>query len=90
MSTDPNAEKPFYGPEDIVGIDYAVDLNDPGTYPYTRGRLTRPRREGDSWILRELSGEGSPAKSNQQFRALIARGALGLERHRRCAHRHLS
>src|ERR1039457_471486 len=79
MSTDVNAEKPFYRPEDISGLDYAADLSDPGTYPYPRGRLTRPRREPTSWILRELSGEGSPAQSNRQFRDLIARGALGLD-----------
>ena len=79
MSTDVNAEKPFYRPEDISGRDYAADLNDPGTYPYTRGRLTRPRHHAGSWILRELSGEGSPAQSNHQFRDLIARGALGLD-----------
>jgi methylmalonyl-CoA mutase N-terminal domain/subunit len=79
MPTGANAGKPYYGPEDISGIDYATDLNDPGAYPYTRGRRTQPRHDANSWILRELSGEGSPAHSNRQFRDLIARGAVGLD-----------
>src|SRR5208283_5304055 len=40
---------------------------------------TQPRHDANSWILRELSGEGSPAHSNRQFRDLIARGAVGLD-----------
>jgi len=79
MSNDLNAEKHIYRPEDVSGLDYATDLSDPGTYPYTRGRLSPQRRDASAWILRELSGEGSPAKSNQQFRDLIARGAVGLD-----------
>ncbi|MGO9623563.1 MAG: methylmalonyl-CoA mutase family protein, partial [Steroidobacteraceae bacterium] len=79
MPSDANAGKPYYRPEDISGIDYATDLNDPGAYPYTRGRRTQPRHDANSWILRELSGEGSPAHSNRQFRDLIARGAVGLD-----------
>ena len=29
--------QPFYTPNDTAGLDYAT-LQDPGTYPYTRGR----------------------------------------------------
>jgi methylmalonyl-CoA mutase N-terminal domain/subunit len=79
MPTDANAGKPYYRPEDISGIDYATDLGDPGAYPYTRGRRTQPRRDANSWILQELSGEGSPAYSNRMMRDLIARGAVGLD-----------
>lgn len=51
--------------------------NAPGAYPYTRGkRLPRP---GQSWILRELSGEGTPERSNEQFKSLIAKGQQGLD-----------
>lgn len=61
--------KPFYGngPETEV----------PGEFPYTRGkRLPRP---GQSWILRELSGEGSPRRSNEQLKYLISKGQQGLD-----------
>src|ERR1017187_5691749 len=45
MPSDANAGKPYCRPEDISGIDYVTDLNDPGAYPYTRGRRTQPRSE---------------------------------------------
>ena len=52
-------------------------MEQPGEYPYTRGR---PRsRPGPGWTHRELSGEGSPAASNAQFRYLIEHGAHGLD-----------
>jgi methylmalonyl-CoA mutase N-terminal domain/subunit len=69
--------KPFYRPEDTAGISYAEALNDPGVYPYTRGR--RPRQGGAAWIQRELSGEGEPARTNAQFKYLIEKGAMGLD-----------
>jgi methylmalonyl-CoA mutase N-terminal domain/subunit len=64
---------PFYGPGDLAG-DYAA-IGDPGSYPFTRGRLRGSR----GWIQRELSGEGSPRRSNEQLRSLLAHGALGID-----------
>jgi methylmalonyl-CoA mutase N-terminal domain/subunit len=69
--------EPFYGPANGTERSYERDLGDPGAYPYTRGRRTTGERGG--WIERELSGEGSPARSNAQFRDLIAKGAAGLD-----------
>ncbi|HWV35503.1 MAG TPA: methylmalonyl-CoA mutase family protein, partial [Thermomicrobiales bacterium] len=72
--------RPVYGPGD-VDADYARDLGEPGGFPYTRG--TRPPQGGlndaDSTILRELSGEGSAERSNEQFRYLLEHGATGLD-----------
>ncbi len=71
--------KPVYTPADVA-VDYDRDLGDPGDFPFTRGR--RPPRGvggGTGWIQRELSGEGSPARSNRQFRALLSHGALGVD-----------
>lgn len=70
--------KPFYGPRADSEGDYREKLSDPGEYPFTRGRLPRPRR-GDSWIQQELSGEGTARRSNEQFRQLIEKGARGLD-----------
>jgi methylmalonyl-CoA mutase, N-terminal domain len=69
-----------YRPEDVAGLDYERDLGDPGQFPFTRGRRA-PRADGTmaGWIQRELSGEGSPARSNRQFRELLAHGALGVD-----------
>lgn len=70
--------KPFYTPDDTCGLDYATTLQDPGAYPYTRGRRVGAA-PGGTWIQRELSGEGPPSRSNAQFRYLIDKGALGLD-----------
>jgi methylmalonyl-CoA mutase N-terminal domain/subunit len=66
-------ERAFYTPAD-AGTEYSR-IGDPGTYPFTRGRLRAPQ----GWIQRELSGEGSPRRSNEQLRALLAHGALGVD-----------
>ncbi|HEX8007261.1 MAG TPA: methylmalonyl-CoA mutase family protein [Trebonia sp.] len=65
--------RPFYTPADVPG-DYSA-IGDPGTYPFTRGRL----RGSGGWIQRELSGQGSPLRSNEQLRSLLAHGALGID-----------
>jgi methylmalonyl-CoA mutase N-terminal domain/subunit len=67
----------FYGPADVA-IDYS-HIGDPGSYPFTRGRLRPPHGRAGGWIQRELSGEGSPRRSNEQLRALLAHGALGVD-----------
>jgi methylmalonyl-CoA mutase N-terminal domain/subunit len=64
----------------VAELEYARDLGDPGQFPFTRGRRSpngRPTTAG--WIHRELSGEGSPRRSNLQFRELLAHGALGVD-----------
>lgn len=70
--------KQFYTPDDITGFDYEQNLNGPGSFPYTRGR-SENLYPGGVWIQRELSGEGEPARTNEQFKYLIANGALGLD-----------
>ncbi len=70
--------KPFYTSGDVADLDNGAALNDPGAFPYTRGRRSDPARR-DSWIQRELSGEGPPSRSNAQFRYLIETGAVGLD-----------
>src|ERR1700722_17540843 len=59
--------RPFYAPDDDGGRDYAG----------IRMRPVAARRRG--WIHRELSGEGSPRRSNEQLQALLAGGALGID-----------
>ena len=70
--------RPIYTPTDLAGFDYAQRLNDPGVYPYTRGTRAQPA-ERAGWIQRELSGEGDPARSNAQFKYLLAKGQTGLD-----------
>jgi methylmalonyl-CoA mutase N-terminal domain/subunit len=81
LSTDAGVPlRAVYRPEDAAAVDYERDLGDPGAFPFTRGRRP-PRANGASagWIQRELSGEGSPSRSNGQFRQLLAHGARGLD-----------
>ncbi|MEW6442468.1 MAG: methylmalonyl-CoA mutase family protein [bacterium] len=68
--------KNVYGPEDLAGTDHEHRLGEPGAYPYTRGR--RADAAG-GWMQRELSGEGEPARSNEQFKYLLAQGQIGLD-----------
>jgi len=74
--------KPFYTGADVSsGADDEASrarMSDPGVYPFTRGRMSSPRGR-DSWIQQELSGEGTPRRSNEQFRQLIERGARGVD-----------
>lgn len=65
-----------YTPENTKDLDYERDLNTPGAFPYTRGR--RIVTNG-GWLHRELSGEGDPAKSNEQIKYLIEKGQMGID-----------
>jgi methylmalonyl-CoA mutase, N-terminal domain len=67
-----------YRPDDVAALDYERDLGDPGQFPFTRGRRPPDAKNG-AWIQRELSGEGSPRRSNRQFHELLAHGALGVD-----------
>ncbi|MCW2990659.1 MAG: hypothetical protein JWM73_1253 [Solirubrobacterales bacterium] len=71
----------FYTPASVE-VDYDAKLGDPGSFPYTRGtRAPRERAAGESHdiIVRELSGEGPPERSNAQFHYLLEHGATGLD-----------
>lgn len=70
--------KGVYTQEDTKAIDYEKDINNPGSFPYTRGRQF-DLYPGGFWIVRELSGEGEPSRSNQQLKYLIERGQLGVD-----------
>ena len=68
--------KPFYSPVDTNDMIYQESLNNPGEYPFTRGRRIN---SGKGWIQRELSGEGDPVRSNEQFKYLIEKGQMGID-----------
>jgi methylmalonyl-CoA mutase N-terminal domain/subunit len=70
--------KQVYTPSDLEDFDYVQKLNDPGSFPYTRGRRF-DLYPGGVWIARELSGEGDPTRTNEQFKYLIEKGALGID-----------
>lgn len=69
--------QPLYRPADVAGKEYEAVLGDPGAFPFTRGARPAGTRRG--WIHRELSGEGDPRRSNEQFKYLLGLGQMGLD-----------
>ena len=69
----------LYSPEDLQsqGLDYNNDLSFPGEYPYTRGVQPNTYR-GMVWTMRQYSGYGSAAETNERFRYLLDQGQTGL------------
>ncbi|MEP7086484.1 MAG: methylmalonyl-CoA mutase family protein [Gemmatimonadota bacterium] len=68
--------EPFYRPEDSP-VDYARDLNDPGSFPFTRGVQSSMYR-GRLWTMRQYAGFGTASETNVRFRTLLAAGQTGL------------
>jgi len=67
----------LYSPEDISDIDYNIDLNFPGQYPYTRGVQPTMYR-GRFWTMRQYAGFGTAEESNQRYKYLLEQGQTGL------------
>ena len=71
----------FYAPAEPLGRLRHERLGDPGEFPTPRhAGAPRPAPEqGHDVIVRELSGEGPPRRSNEQFHYLLEHGATGLD-----------
>src|SRR5579872_5355748 len=67
----------LYTSEDLAGIDYRRDVNDPGVYPYTRGIHPSGYR-GKLWTMRQFAGFGTPEDTNCRYKTLLAAGGTGL------------
>ena len=67
----------LYTEQDLAGIDYARDIQDPGQFPYTRGIHPSGYR-GKLWTMRQFAGFGTPEETNQRYKDLIAAGGTGL------------
>ena len=65
-----------YRPNDAP-IDYAADLGDPGSFPFTRGVQPTMYR-GRLWTMRQYAGFGTAAETNRRFRLLLEAGQTGL------------
>jgi methylmalonyl-CoA mutase N-terminal domain/subunit len=68
---------PVYRPDDADGLDYARDLGDPGSFPFTRGPYATMYR-GRPWTMRQYAGYGTAEETNRRFRFLLERGQTGL------------
>src|SRR5262245_34958990 len=67
----------LYTADDVAGVDYARDLNDPGGFPYTR-RIHPTCYRGKLWTMRQFAGFGTPEDTNARYKALLAAGGTGL------------
>ncbi|NQW22329.1 MAG: methylmalonyl-CoA mutase family protein [SAR202 cluster bacterium] len=70
---------PLYTPDDLPpeDLDYNKDLGYPGEFPYTRGVQPNTYR-GRVWTMRQYSGYGTAADTNQRYRYLLDQGQTGL------------
>ncbi|HEY7395235.1 MAG TPA: methylmalonyl-CoA mutase family protein, partial [Gemmatimonadaceae bacterium] len=57
---------PVYRPDDVA-VNYARDLGDPGSYPFTRG-IQPTMYRGRLWTMRQYAGFGTAAQTNRRFR----------------------
>ena len=67
----------LYTAENLAGLDYRRDLNDPGAFPYTRGIHPTGYR-GKLWTMRQFAGFGTPEETNARYKALLQAGGTGL------------
>jgi methylmalonyl-CoA mutase N-terminal domain/subunit len=67
----------LYTAEEVVALNYARDVGDPGDFPYTRGIHATGYR-GKLWTMRQFAGFGTPEETNQRYQDLIAAGGTGL------------
>jgi methylmalonyl-CoA mutase N-terminal domain/subunit len=67
----------LYTPEDIQDLNYDKDLEDPGVPPYTRGIYPGMYRSRP-WTVRQFSGFGTAADTNERFHYLLNHGQTGL------------
>jgi methylmalonyl-CoA mutase N-terminal domain/subunit len=67
----------LYTAEDVEGIDYARDVNNPGAFPYTRGIHPTGYR-GKLWTMRQFAGFGTPEDTNARYKTLLNAGGTGL------------
>ncbi|MEW5916828.1 MAG: methylmalonyl-CoA mutase family protein, partial [Gemmatimonadota bacterium] len=68
--------RPVYSP-DGESRDYARDLAEPGTFPFTRGVQPTMYR-GRLWTMRQYAGFGTAAETNARFKHLLEAGQTGL------------
>ena len=66
-----------YTPADRAGSDEARDLGLPGAYPFTRG-VQETMYRSRLWTMRQYSGFGTAAQTNERFRYLLEQGQSGL------------
>src|SRR6059058_6043617 len=66
--------KPLYDESDLPS---ALELGEPGDFPYTRG-VHREMYRKQLWTMRQYAGYATAKESNERYRYLLAHGGTGL------------
>lgn len=64
-------------PSNTKAVDYAKDLADPGSFPYTRG-VRKNMYRGRFWTMRQYAGFATAQESNERYKYLLSQGTTGL------------
>jgi methylmalonyl-CoA mutase, N-terminal domain len=76
QTTDSGIElRPVYDPD--PAFDPAVELGEPGAFPFTRGPYPTMYRSR-LWTMRQYAGMGTADDTNRRFRYLLEHGQTGL------------
>lgn len=67
----------LYTPDDVKDIDFNSEIGWPGEYPYTRG-IHPTMYRSRVWTMRQFSGFGDAAQTNERLRYLLSTGTTGL------------
>ena len=66
-----------YDANSLKDFDPAVQLAEPGAYPFTRG-IQPTMYRGRLWTMRQYAGMGDAEESNRRYKFLLANGTKGL------------
>ena len=69
--------EPVYGPPDGAVVPGFERIGWPGEYPFTRGLYPAGYR-GRTWTIRQFSGFGNAAATNERYKMLLRGGGGGL------------
>lgn len=69
--------RPLYTPELLPPDHYREKIGPPGEFPFTRG-IHETMYRSKLWTMRQFSGFGTPAETNQRFQFLLEQGQSGL------------
>jgi methylmalonyl-CoA mutase, N-terminal domain len=66
-----------YGPDDLGGIEWVREINEPGSFPFTRG-IHADMYRAKVWTMRQFAGFGTARQTNERFKYLLEHGQTGL------------
>jgi methylmalonyl-CoA mutase N-terminal domain/subunit len=69
--------KTLYSASDIADKKQALEIEQPGQFPYTRG-VQADMYRGKLWTMRQYAGFSTAEESNKRYHYLLSQGVMGL------------